>query len=265
MYFNLEMPKVSLSPDVLFTIGSVNITNSMLAMWVLTAIVALVAIYVNRTASLVPTRLQIAFEGIIGFFENNLEAAFGSKEAARKMTPMMLAMFLMFFVSNQFYVLPLIGDIVNGEGVKLLKTPTSHFSLPIAIAVVVVLMSHVMALSIAPIKHIGGFVRLGAIFKIRSLKDIPNAFLELFLGALDIIGEIAKVVSLSARLFGNVLAGELMVVIISFIAAPFTFVLIPMPFIFLSLFSGLIQAFVFPLLSVQYIGGTVRGLTAESE
>lgn len=261
---NNEMPSISLSPDVLFNIGNFGVTNAMLTMWILTLGLILFGLYVNKGVGVKPSRLQLMFEGLINFFAKNLEVAFGSKERARQFTPVMIAMFLMFFISNQFYVLPLIGDVINGEGVKLLKTPTAHFSLPIAVALVVVVMSHLMAFKIAPIKHIGNYLKFGEILKIRSLKDIPNAMLEVFLGILDIVGEISKVVSLSARLFGNVLAGELMVVIISFIAAPFTFFLVPMPFIFLSLFSGLIQAFVFPLLCVQYIGGTISAV-AESE
>ena len=258
---NNTMPQISLNPDVVFSIGSVAITNAMLAMWFLTLLLVVCGFLINRKIGVVPTRIQVALEGLINFFSKNLEVSFGSKEKARQFTPVMIAIFLMFFVANQFYVLPIIGSIVNGEGVSLLKTPTAHFSLPIAIALVVVMMSHFMALKVAPLKHIGNYIKLGEVLKIRSLKDIPNALLEVFLGLLDIIGEIAKVVSLSARLFGNVLAGELMIVIISFIAAPITFFLVPMPFIFLSLFSGLIQAFVFPLLCVQYIGGTVSAVS----
>ena len=257
---NTNMPEISLAPDVIFNIGAYGVTNTMLAMWVLTVILLLVGLILNRKVGIVPTRLQVAMEGVINFFSKNIEAAFGSKEQGRQYVPIMIAMFLMFFIANQFYVLPLIGDLVNGEGVKLLKTPTAHFSLPIAIALVIVGMSHLLALKTAPIKHIGQFIKIGEFLKIRSVKDVPKAFLEFFLGLLDIVGEIAKVVSLSARLFGNVLAGELMVVIISFIAAPITFWLVPIPFIFLSIFSGLIQAFVFPLLCVQYVGGTVTAV-----
>lgn len=257
---NTNMPEISLAPDIVFSIGSYGVTNAMLAMWVLTALLLVVGLLLNRKVNVVPTRLQIVMEGIISFFSKNLESAFGSKEQAKRYVPLMIAIFLMFFIANQFYVLPLIGDIVNGDGVKLLKTPTAHFSLPIAIALVIVGMSHVLALKTAPLKHIGQFIKVGELLKVRSVKDLFNALLEIFLGLLDIVGEIAKVVSLSARLFGNVLAGELMVVIISFIAAPITFWLVPIPFIFLSIFSGLIQAFVFPLLCVQYVGGTVTAV-----
>lgn len=257
---NTSMPEISLAPDVIFSIGNYGVTNTMLAMWILTFILLVVGLVINRKVGVVPSRFQVVMEGLINFFSKNLEAAFGTKEQARRFVPVMIAMFLMFFVANQFYVLPLIGDIVNGEGVKLLKTPTAHFSLPIAIALVMVGMSHLLALKAAPLKHIGQFLKFGELLKVRSVKDLFNALLEIFLGLLDIVGEIAKVVSLSARLFGNVLAGELMVVIISFIAAPITFWLVPIPFIFLSIFSGLIQAFVFPLLCVQYVGGTVTAV-----
>jgi len=261
MYF-LEVPELSISPDILFQLGPVNITNTMLAFFVSSLILVIMALYVRSTAGIIPTKLQVIIEDIVTFFSDKVEAAFGSEEDVKTFMPFMVTMFLLFFVANQFSILPFITQLTynNGAEVALFKAPTSDFSLPIALALVVAIISHVMALRIAPLKHIGSFFQFEAIFKIRKFGDIPFAFLDVFLGLLDIIGEFAKVVSISARLFGNVIAGELMVVIITWIAGTFSNFVVPIPFIFLSIFSGSIQAFVFPLLATQYIGGTVKGL-----
>ena len=74
----------------------------------------------------------------------------------------------------------------------------------------------------------------------------------------------AKVVSLSARLFGNIFAGNVMVAVVIGLSA-FTQFIVPLPFIVLSVFSGLIQAFVFMLLSIQFIALSIDGATPEKD
>jgi F-type H+-transporting ATPase subunit a len=94
--------------------------------------------------------------------------------------------------------------------------------------------------------------------------DFFTAFVEAFVGLLNIVGEMAKVVSLAARLFGNVFAGNVMVVVIIGLSA-FTQFLVPIPFLVLSIFSGLVQAFVFTLLSIQFIALSIDGAMDEEE
>jgi F-type H+-transporting ATPase subunit a len=100
--------------------------------------------------------------------------------------------------------------------------------------------------------------------KIRSPKQAFDAVLGLFLGALDIIGEFAKVLSLSGRLFGNLFAGDVMVAVIISLAS-FTQFIVPIPFMFLSIFSGIVQAAVFTMLSILFIAGTSGGYLLERE
>lgn len=258
MYFLSNIPEIKLNSDILFNIGPAGITSSMLATWLVMAILIVFALYIRKGMGLVPTKAQLVVEEVMNFFDEKLETAFGSKEEGRKFTPYIITMFLLFFIANQFAIIPIISSVTT-EGGSLFRTPTADFSLPIAIAILTVVIAHIMALSIAPLKHIGSFIPLWKFTQIRKLSDVPMVLLDNFLGFLDIIGEIAKVVSLSARLFGNVVAGELMVIIITYLAA-FTNFIVPMPFIFLSIFSGVIQAFVFPLLSIQYIGGSVQAV-----
>jgi F-type H+-transporting ATPase subunit a len=99
------------------------------------------------------------------------------------------------------------------------------------------------------VKYVGNFIKIGPLLKARNIKDVLMGILDLFLGVMDIISELAKIISVSARLFGNVIAGEIIAVVILFLV-PY---IIPIPFFILSLFSGLIQAFVFALLSMQFI------------
>ncbi|HMR01506.1 MAG TPA: F0F1 ATP synthase subunit A, partial [Candidatus Gracilibacteria bacterium] len=98
------------------------------------------------------------------------------------------------------------------------------------------------------------FIKIGSILKIRKPADVGQALLDIFLGLLDIVGELAKVISLSARLFGNIFAGEVMVVVIASLSV-FTRYIVPVPFYLLGLLSGLIQALVFAVLSLSFIAG----------
>ena len=226
----------------------------MLTLFLVNIILLALAIYIKKGSGLIPSRLQVITESIFGFFNSSLEPAFGDKETARKFLPLIMTLFLVIFFANQISLLPILMDLKMGSGANLFRVPTSDFSLTIALALVVVVLSHLIALRISPVKHILNMTKIGEVLKVRSVKDLTNLFLELFLGVLDIIGEVAKVVSLSARLFGNVLAGELMVLIITYLGV-YTAYFIPIPFIFLSAFSGVVQAIIFPMLTIQYIAG----------
>ena len=259
MYLLSSIPAISIKSATVFSIFGYSINSAMMGMFVVNILLLALGVYMFKTANLVPTRIQILFESIYDFFLDNLVSSFGSKEVATKFLPLILTLFLSILVANQFSLIPLLSDLHHSGGQALFSVPTADFSLPISMALFVVILSHLIALKINPIKHFSNTFKISEIASVRSFGDLGNLCLELFLGILDIVGEFAKVVSLSARLFGNVLAGELMVLIITYIAV-FTTYLVPIPFIFLSLFSGVIQAIIFPLLTVQYLAGMMESV-----
>jgi len=254
MYLLSSIPPISIKASPVFEIFGLSITNSMLTLFLVNIILLALALFIKKGSGLIPSRLQVITESIFGFFNSSLEPAFGDKETARKFLPLIMTLFLVIFFANQISLLPILMDLKLGSGANLFRVPTSDFSLTIALALIVVVLSHLIALRIAPVKHVLNMTKIGEILKVRSVKDLTNLFLELFLGVLDLIGEVAKIVSLSARLFGNVLAGELMVLIITYLGV-YTAYFIPIPFIFLSAFSGVVQAIIFPMLTIQYIAG----------
>ena len=256
MYLLSNIPAISIKSSPVFEWFGLSITNSMLTMFVVNIFLLALALYVRKGAGIIPSKAQVLIESVISFFTESLEPAFGDKKTARKFLPLIMTLFLVILFANQISLLPILMDIKANGGVPMFRVPTSDFSLTVALALFVVALSHLIALRIAPIKHISNTFKIGEILKVRSPRDLGNLFLELFLGILDIIGELAKVVSLSARLFGNVLAGELMVLIITYLGV-YTAYFIPIPFIFLSAFSGIVQAIIFPMLTIQYIAGVV--------
>jgi len=208
---------------------------------------------------MVPGRLQVASESLIEYLREILHQQFGSRRIVRFFLPVMVALFLYIFIANQFSIIPLFQSIVVSEEplVFLFRTPTSDLGMPFVLALLLILFSQVIAFSISPLRHIGNYFKIVPLFKARSVSAFFIALVEFFLGLLDIIGEISKVISLSVRLFGNIFAGELMILIISGLAA-FTPYFIPIPFFVISIFSGVVQTFVFVLLSIGFMSTTVN-------
>lgn len=246
--------EISLASRALFSIGPVQITDSLLGAAIVSAALVLWGIWVARSFRLVPTRTQLALEMVASYLLTSLEGAFGSAKEGRKYFALMFTLLLYIAIANQFSLMPLIFEITYG-GADVLRQPTSDFSGTIALAILVIGIAHVMAFTISPVHHLKNFFPLHKIFGARSAGDLMNGFIDLFIGVLNIIGEISKVISLSARLFGNIFAGNVMAAVI---AGLIPFVL-PLPFLAIGIFSGFVQAFVFMLLSMQFIAGTVEG------
>lgn len=257
-----NIPQISVAAEPIAQIGGVAMSNALLSGGVTLLILGLLVIAVNRRLSIVPGRLQMAMESLLGYFYAGLVDVYGSEERARKYLPLILGLFLFIIIANQFTLIPFTQSIVL-EGTSLFRNPTSHFAAPLALALIVFLISHIVAFTISPIKHIRNFIKIDQFFKVRSFKDLGNAFLENFLAILDIIGELAKVVSLSARLFGNVFAGEVMVGVISGLSA-YTQFIVPVPFYVLSIFSGVIQALVFAALAMAFLSGMAKSVEVEA-
>lgn len=250
------IPQLQTTP--ILDLAGFNINNSVIATLAVSLFLVLLFMVFKRSLKVVPGKLQVAIEAFLGFFMTQLETAWGSEERAKKYLPLILTLFLFLLIANQFSVIPLVSSVVS-EGTQVLRTPSSDLGLTVTLALIVIGASHVIAFIHHPIRHIGNYIKPHELLKVRSVSGFFNALLEIFLGLLDIVGECAKVVSLACRLFGNVFAGEVMVAVMTGLIT----YIVPMPFIAISIFSGLVQAFVFALLSVQYMPGII--LASEPE
>lgn len=244
---------ISVSPPVLGYIGPIPLTTSFISGLLVTLLLLMYIFYVRAKMSLVPGTAQMVAEGVVEFFHSRLVDAYGDEKKAQRYLPLIVSLFLFVFLANQFTILPLIQSIVY-DGAPLFRAPTSHFGMTITLALVVFCVSNVIAISMSPLHYIGNFIRIGKLLKMRSLRDLGPALLDIFLGVLDIIGELAKIVSLSARLFGNIFAGEVMIAVIASLSF-YTQFLVPVPFYGLGLLAGVVQALVFAILSLAFISG----------
>lgn len=222
-----------------------------------------VLVLATRKFGIVPTRFQMILELVSDYIMDQLENAFRSKERAEAFFPFFMTMLIFILIANQFMFVPFIFELTY-NGFDVFRQPTSDFAQPVALSVLVFLISQWMAIKISPLNHIQNFINIKPLLKARTPMDVFTGAIEAFVGILNIVGEVAKVVSLAARLFGNVFAGNVMVAVIIALSA-YTQFLVPIPFIILSVFSGLVQSFVFMLLSIQYIALSIDGATTQEE
>jgi F-type H+-transporting ATPase subunit a len=157
-------------------------------------------------------------------------------------------------------VLPGIGSIGIWQAhhgtlelVPLFRPANADLNLTLAMAAFAVAASHLLGIfAIGFFTYANKFIKLGDIWhalKSFDLIKIMTAFIEFFVGLIEIISEVAKVLSLSLRLFGNIFAGEVLLVVMASIFAFF----LPLPFLFLEILIGLIQAVVFSMLTLAYL------------
>ncbi len=245
--------------ESVFHIGTFPITNAMVNGWIAVVFFVGVAFLASRRKGLVPTGVHNLIEATVEFMLGEVEKVTGERARAKKFLPIVGTIFLFILFSNWLGLLPGTGSIgVWGlhegarELIPLLRPAASDLNLTLAMAVFVVITSHVIGLlTIGPVAHFSKFVNLRGIW--RALRRGPMAILvaviEFGVGLLEIVSEVAKVLSLSLRLFGNIFAGEVLLTVMLGILA----YALPIPFLFLELLVGIIQATVFAMLTLAYL------------
>jgi F-type H+-transporting ATPase subunit a len=138
------------------------------------------------------------------------------------------------------------------ENAPILRPANADLNLTLAMALLTVVTSHLVGmLTVGFFAHWNKFIALGTIVKgfKKGGIDIVVGLVEAVVGVIELISEVAKVASLSLRLFGNIFAGEvLMTVMFSLVAY-----VVPLPFTFLELIVGVVQATVFSMLALVYL------------
>ena len=248
------MPEIhipTLAPEVLFQIGSINITNTIINTWIAILLFLVLGLLLLRNIKDKPGKLQNACEFILEKILPFLDQVTGSRKKTIKFLPIVGSIFFFILLSNWLGLLPGTGSIKLGHSF-LLRPANTDLNLTLVMALTAVLSSHILGfMAIGFFTHIGKFVQIAGIIK--SFKKGPiaifTAFVEFGVGILEIISEIAKILSLSLRLFGNIFAGEVLISVITALIS----VVAPAPFMMLELLVGLVQATVFSILTLVYL------------
>ncbi len=214
---------VPIQPQVVFTAGPLVITNTLLTSWFAVAALILFSLLATRTMRLVPGGLQNAAEAVVELLLALGEQAAGAR--ARAYLPLVGTLFLYIWFANWIGILPGVGTI------WVFRTANSDLSITAAMALIV-------------------FVWV----QVTGLRSGPGAYLKKFLwppglGFLELISEIARPVSLALRLFGNILAGFILVEVMLQIVP----IAVPAVFLAVELGVGLIQALIFAILTLAFL------------
>lgn len=236
-------PHISVKAEEVLNIGGVSITNShMLGTLGILVLVWLLfqarAVALGRKSSNFATRLVMwTFEGLY----ETVKQVIPEEKWAKKVAPLAITIF--FFVIAQYWmgILPIVGSITVGD-TPLFRPFVADLNMTFALAIVTIVAAQIYA-----VKYMGMKANLGRYF-FNPLKDPIMAFV----GILELVAEFSRMLGLSFRLFGNVLAGEVLLIMIAYLTQ-YVSPLALQPFYLFELFIGGIQAYIFFMLTVVFI------------
>ncbi len=235
------------------------ITNALLMSWVVVLLLCTFALLTRYRLKLVPSKVQLTlemmFEGVFDFVADTLE----SKELAKRFFPLITTIFLFIFTANMLEFTPGVGSIgflarqaatIAGENphtefIPLFRSMSTDLNVTLALAIISFLVIEISGiLMIGFFKYFHRFLPVGA-FK----HGIGNGFIMLFVGIIEFVSELIRLISFSFRLFGNIFAGEVLIAVATYFA-PF---ILPVPFMAFEVFVGFIQAAIFAMLTLFFI------------
>lgn len=274
-FLNVSKPHVELPAEGLFEVAGFPITNTLIASW-LTIIVLVSVFYVcTRKMKLIPGRLQnlaeMAVEALLSF----VEGAAGKKHA-RLLLPAVATIFIYVIANAYLALLPFFSAIVvtghEGDLVPLLRGANTDVNVPLSIAVMSFVFVEFWGMkSLGTFRYLGEFFNVGQLGrgikelfrgKIRSaITNVGFGFINLFVGLLEVFSHLIRIVSFTFRLFGNMTAGEILVLVSAFLI-PLIFTI---PFYGLELLIGLIQALIFAGLTLVFGIIAIRPTHEEAE
>ncbi len=244
---------ISLAAEPIFHIGSFPVTNAMLGSLLAAGILAVLARALSTRIKPVPGKMQNIAEMAIEFLLNLMDGVTGDRAKTKKFFPIVATIFFFILAMNWSGLLPFFGSIGlkevhegNNVIVPFFRGGSADLNMTVAIAMISVIAAQVFG-----VMYIGGKKHLRKYFN-------PNPTMA-FPGIIEFIGEFTKIISFSFRLFGNIFAGEVLLLVISNLVP----LIAPLPFTFLEIFVGMIQAFVFALLTLVFF--TIAATDHEEE
>ncbi len=253
----LALPPLVAEP--IFHIGSFPITNAYINSSIAVVFFLIMGLLLRNRKASVPKGLQNFAESVMEFLLGYVDQVTKDRKKSLKFFPIVGALFLFILFSNWISLIPGTGSIgrwLIHEGhlelVPILRPANSDLNLTLAMALFSVIISHVVGIAmIGFFKYANKFIKVWDIIKSFSKggMSIFVAMIEFVVGIIEVISEIAKIISLSLRLFGNIFAGEVLLTVLAGLIAYG----VPLPFMALEILVGLIQATVFSMLVLVYL------------
>ena len=259
-----ESQEITLFAEPIFHIGNFPITNSLLTSWVAVFFIILLSLVIRKKTKRIPSIFQSIIEIVVEGALNMMDLVTNDRHKSRKVFPVVFTIFVFILVNNWLGLIPGIGS-VSFDGHHIFRGGTADLNTTLALGLFAVIAANVFGvMSVGAWEYFNKFINIKAILEIpKKIRKEPTIILinpiTFFVGLIEIISEVAKIASLSFRLFGNVFAGE---VLLASIAAIMAWGL-PLPFMFLEVIVGLIQALIFAILTLVYF--TIASTSHESE
>lgn len=214
-----------ITPATVFSVGPLQVTTTVVNTWIMIGVLGIGSFFVGRTFKVRPSGFQNAIEWLVNAINGLIDKNIGS-DHSDVFFPLVATFAIFIGIAN------LLGLIPG------LKAPTTDINTPLAMALIVFFSVPYFGVRT---NGLGGYLR----------HYVDPIFLML---PIEIASEIARTFSLTFRLFGNIL-GEEIIIAIFFLISP---LILPVPMMLFSIFTGVLQAYIFTLLSTVYIGGAVK-------
>ena len=264
-FLAVPKPHIALPSERLFEVAGFPITNTLIAAWLSIIVLAVLFYVCTRKMKLIPGKLQnlaeMAVEALLSF----VKSVAGEKHA-RLLFPVVATIFIYVITNAYLALLPFFGTIVvtgqEGTAVPLFRSANTDINVPLSIAVMSFIFVEFWGMkSLGAFRYLGEFFNFGQIGrgvkelfrgKIRpAITNIAFGFINLFVGMLEIFSHLIRIISFTFRLFGNITAGEMFLLVSAFLI-PLIFTI---PFYGLELLIGFIQALIFAGLTLVF--GTI--------
>ena len=244
---------ISLPPDRLFNVGGFAVTNTLLSCWAATLLVIGLFLTARVLAALgrrgMLTAMEIPMETFLGF----VSGLVGQRMSLPLFT--ISASAILFIMTNAWIaLLPVYGPLhvtnATGEAVPLLRGAGTDINMPLALALCAGLLVQGFGLYASRLAYVERFIRVRRLLKGQFI----GGMVDFFGGLFDVLLEITRVVSFTFRLFGSLTAGEILVLVISFVAP----LAVVVPFYGLGLLIGAVQAWIFGSLLAVFAAAAMR-------
>jgi F-type H+-transporting ATPase subunit a len=235
-------PTVHIGPEVLFNLGPITVTNTLLTGFIGSLIV--IALFMATVRQIKRGRLNRLGHFMFWMFETMYDTAtevIGDREVARKVMPYAVTLVFFFALNNWLGILPGMGSITY-HGEHIFRGVAADMNTTFALAIMSMGLAQFWA-----IKRRGFFGN--------AKRYLQNPFkdpLHAFEGVLEIVAEFSRTLALSLRMFGNVFGGEVLLIVIAYLLGFASPLALPV-FYVLELFVGAVQAYVFFMLTVAFI------------
>lgn len=276
-----RLPEIKLAPDVIIPLfaNGTGITNTLLCTWISIIVLVVLFYFGTRRHDMIPSGMQNFMEWAIESLLSLVEGVTG-KEKAKKFFPLVATFFLFIVVSNMLDIFPGVDTVgaINGPGIQALhpscqpflgflpqchpvgpflfgaisnqvipwiRPATTDLNLTFSMALVSVVVTQIFGFyTLGWKEHLSKYFNFRALFKFNF-----TGFIEFFVGILELVTELVRLLSFSFRLFGNIFAGSAVLAVFAFVLP----LLADVIFIPLEIFVAFVQALIFSLLTLVFL------------